>query len=725
MRKLAIVLALCAVMLQAHATIIYVNQNATGANTGTSWTNAYTSLQSGISATVTGDQIWVAAGTYKPTATTNRSIYFVMPSGVSIYGGFAGTETLLSQRDWVANSTVLSGDIGTTGYAYDNSYHVVYAYSVTSNTRLDGFTIRDGYARDISYNYYGGGLYIANSSMTVANCIFTNNSTNSAGAAIAQTGSGGPTTGILNLSNCSLVYNTGGTGAALYLRGTQSNITHCNISDNNGSEVVYISDGTANIDRCVISGNNTSGGYGTMFVENLGGAINMYNSLVAGNLSDNTSGLEIRPDDALTQRIWNCTFAGNKSTGTSTAYNATVVLSTYTNMSNCIVYGNYNGKSVWSYSYGEMYNNVIEGSPTNNTGANNTATDPLFVHAGNASLAPFDTTGLNYQLTAASPALNNGDNTYTTSPYLLDLLDSTRISGITVDRGCYEHQYCAATVAITPSGATSFCQGGLVSLSASTGSSYAWSNGASAQTTAVNVQGTYTVTVIDGNGCFGTASQAVTVYPASVQISGNTVLCPNSSTTLTASSPDGNIYQWSNSQSAAAVTVTQGGTYTVTVTTLNSCTATASSVVTIHNTATPVISQSGNVLTSSASAGNQWYLNGTAINGATGHTYTATQSGTYTVVVTESGCTSDASAAQNVIVAGISTIAPEGISIYPNPATNMIMVTGMHINTPIEITDLLGKVVLHLKATSENQSVNIEGLAPGMYLLNGAKFIKE
>lgn len=210
-----------------------------------------------------------------------------------------------------------------------------------------------------------------------------------------------------------------------------------------------------------------------------------------------------------------------------------------------------------------------------------------------------------------------------------------------------------------------------------------------------------------------------------MQISGNTVLCPNSSTTLTASSPDGNIYQWSNSQSTAAVTVTQGGTYTVTVTTLNSCTASASSLVTVHNTAIPVISQNGNVLTSSASTGNQWYLDGTAINGATGHTYTATQSGAYTVVVTESGCTSDASAAQNVILAGISTIAQDVISIYPNPATNMIMVTGMHLHSPIEITDLPGRVILYLWVTSESQPVNIEGLAPGMYLLNGAKFIKE
>src|SRR6187402_2670495 len=91
---------------QSNATVIYVSETAGGSNNGTSWTDAFTSLQSGIAASSTGDQIWIAAGTYKPINVTNpsvndRMVSFVLPNGVSIYGGFAGNETQLSQRDWV------------------------------------------------------------------------------------------------------------------------------------------------------------------------------------------------------------------------------------------------------------------------------------------------------------------------------------------------------------------------------------------------------------------------------------------------------------------------------------------------------------------------------------------------------------------------------------------------------------------------------------------------
>ncbi|MCH8567764.1 MAG: T9SS type A sorting domain-containing protein [Balneolales bacterium] len=99
--------------------IIYVKADATGANNGTSWQNAFTQLQPAIHAAGTTDQIWVAAGTYYPTeqriAGVNRSRSFVIPDykdGVHIYGGFAGTETQLSQRtNPGANISRLSGDV--------------------------------------------------------------------------------------------------------------------------------------------------------------------------------------------------------------------------------------------------------------------------------------------------------------------------------------------------------------------------------------------------------------------------------------------------------------------------------------------------------------------------------------------------------------------------------------------------------------------------------------
>jgi len=129
------------------AAVIYVNAAAAGSNNGSSWANAYTSLQTALGAANASDEIWVAAATYKPTATTDRTISFAMKNAVGIYGGFVGTETLRSQRNPALHVTTLSGDIGTGGSSNDNTYHVVTAgATVTGSGVLDGFTISGGQA---------------------------------------------------------------------------------------------------------------------------------------------------------------------------------------------------------------------------------------------------------------------------------------------------------------------------------------------------------------------------------------------------------------------------------------------------------------------------------------------------------------------------------------------------------------------------------------------------
>ena len=150
--------------------ILYVKSSATGLNNGTSWTNAFTSLQSALALANANDEIWVAAGTYKPTTDTNRSATFRLAGNVSVFGGFAGTETHRAERNWASNLTTLSGDIGTAGLNTDNSYTVVWAEGVT-NARLDGFTISGGYGG------YGAGIYTWNhSSPALANLIIRDNS---------------------------------------------------------------------------------------------------------------------------------------------------------------------------------------------------------------------------------------------------------------------------------------------------------------------------------------------------------------------------------------------------------------------------------------------------------------------------------------------------------------------------------------------------------------------
>lgn len=136
-------------------TVIYVNAAASGGD-GSSWTQAYNNLQSALTAasSLSGVQIWVAKGTYKPTlkygggysGTENNLVTFKLSSNLAIYGGFVGTETSVSQRNLNVNPTILSGDInGDDPNTNDNAWHILYADGIT-NTIVDSFIIERGFA---------------------------------------------------------------------------------------------------------------------------------------------------------------------------------------------------------------------------------------------------------------------------------------------------------------------------------------------------------------------------------------------------------------------------------------------------------------------------------------------------------------------------------------------------------------------------------------------------
>ena len=106
----------------------YVDIDASGGSTGRTWADAFTSIQDAIFAADPGEAIWVAEGTYPET------VY--MGFEMSLYGGFAGTETLLAQRDWDAHVTMI--DVSTAGSGGSAAYHAVTMYALT-NARIDGF----------------------------------------------------------------------------------------------------------------------------------------------------------------------------------------------------------------------------------------------------------------------------------------------------------------------------------------------------------------------------------------------------------------------------------------------------------------------------------------------------------------------------------------------------------------------------------------------------------
>ncbi|MEO1448869.1 MAG: T9SS type A sorting domain-containing protein [Bacteroidota bacterium] len=158
---------------------IYVDIDATGANDGTSWTDAYTDLNVAIGQASLNDEIWVAEGTYTPGDTS--TVFFILAQDVQLYGGFNGTETQLDQRDPALYPTILSGDINGddlpgdfVNNRADNAYHVLAIdFAITPATIIDGFTISGGHA-GVSNQEDGGGL-ICGGSPLIRHCLFTDN----------------------------------------------------------------------------------------------------------------------------------------------------------------------------------------------------------------------------------------------------------------------------------------------------------------------------------------------------------------------------------------------------------------------------------------------------------------------------------------------------------------------------------------------------------------------
>jgi hypothetical protein len=220
--------------LPHQAQLIFVAQTATGANDGTSWADAFTTLQPALDAAVSGDQIWVAEGTYKPTFEFTpgnpRSVSFQMKNGVEIYGGFAGIESSLEERDWATNRTILSGDLGIEGDISDNSYHVFFHPEGTvldNSAILDGFTITGGNATGAwPPQYIGGGMVNINVSPTLANCTFSGNTASYGGGGMSNYNSS-PI-----LTNCAFKNNSGYGGGGMRNTSSSPVLTNCTFSGN-------------------------------------------------------------------------------------------------------------------------------------------------------------------------------------------------------------------------------------------------------------------------------------------------------------------------------------------------------------------------------------------------------------------------------------------------------------------------------------------------------------
>ena len=279
MKKIILLTVLSAIYISIFAqTRYYVDLNASGQNTGVSWSDAFNNLHDAMVVAISGDEIWVAEGTYHPSENI-RTVYYSLLSGVQLYGSFSGSEMLAEERDIEAHPTILDGDIGIAGDSLDNTYNLLYLFHPDSTTLVDGFTFRDGQADKLTGGTGGFGnsgaaiLINGNNSfayLTIRNCNFEDNYSRYDGGAVCITSG---TTGDVGsvFENCRFESNhSQRKGGAVYESGgsiyfEKKGFTNCIFLNNyaklTGGALSFVSlhnNNVINITRCIFKNNFTS-----------------------------------------------------------------------------------------------------------------------------------------------------------------------------------------------------------------------------------------------------------------------------------------------------------------------------------------------------------------------------------------------------------------------------------------------------------------------------------
>jgi hypothetical protein len=475
MKKFLLSIILVAFGITIHAQTTYVNINATGANNGTSWADAYTDLHSATYNTTSGE-IWVAQGTYKPSRSftgnipgSNTQKTFRVVNNIKVYGGFIGSETMLSQRNWKTNITILSGDFG----AGSKSYNVVRFDANTNATELDGFTIEGGSATSANATeQLGGAVYMTtNASPIIRNCIFKNNIAQQHGGAIYVLG-GSPEFLNCEFKNNSTILFDGG---ALYISGaTSTNIVNCLFNSNIATRYA----------GCVLIANTT------------------------------------------TSFVTNCTFVNNQSSNNSgkTIFHSVTAGSPVMTVSNCIFYANTPTNADEIYTNGGNYhvkNCLSPGLVTDYIAATS--------QTNNLTGVPFFTDYINndFTLQCKSPAVNTGNATGLTIPGV-DLAGNPRTNN-TIDMGAYENNISSIGI---EANTTNICQGEAVILRGTCDATgYNWTGGV---TNGVAFYPTSTQTYI----CTGISSStidSITIEVANItneSLTGPTTVCSGNIATI-------------------------------------------------------------------------------------------------------------------------------------------------------------------------------------------------
>jgi predicted outer membrane repeat protein len=319
----------------------------------------------------------VAEGTYTPG--TLPSDTFALTPGVDIYGGFAGSESSLNQRNIAANPTILSGDLGgndtgSWGNRTDNAMHVV---TGAGSATLDGFIISGGYANGAA----GAGLDINGTSPSIRNCVFTGNRSEGPGLADG--------------------------GAVSITNSAAPAFVNCVFSGNYASQyggAVNCLDSSPTFDRCVFAGGHVGDNGGAMFFDGVGSPV-VRDCLFAGNYSSYFSGA-VRVDNSagsVNLSLVNCTFSGNHADQfVGSVYVKRVSVAMF---KNSISWGNsaVMGNNELSASHGGIINASFSDVEGGYAGVADLDIDPLFSNAPGglwAGVGPFNAATRQTKLTA-------------------------------------------------------------------------------------------------------------------------------------------------------------------------------------------------------------------------------------------------------------------------------------------------------------------------------------
>lgn len=351
--------------------IRYVRENGIG--DGSSWLNASNDLQAMINLSLSGDEIWVAAGTYKPMhriaatdvngmATTDRDRAFLLKADIKIYGGFPPTGSpAKADRDWTTYTSRLSGDLngndmvsgsGTTlafSNITENAYHVVVSTGNMGTAKLDGFTISGGNANvfssvrlnsEVIARSAGGGLTCINASPTVTNSIFVSNTAPFGGGLYNYSASP-------DIMSCKFLGNITTAGVVFNNESSSPTLNQVTITANrciDGGAFYSQSNSGPVVTNCVIS-DNTHHGIHTH------GSSPVFNGVtISGNGREGVYSYVASP------RLNNCTISANRRGGVSSNEGGITVIT------NCIISGNNESGVSSSFSSPQIINTVISGN---------------------------------------------------------------------------------------------------------------------------------------------------------------------------------------------------------------------------------------------------------------------------------------------------------------------------------------------------------------------------